>query len=449
MKQQRRDPQGLSMDWKKYFRRFAVRRGSPIARVGIEPGLYHYQRPADGVTARLHLRVDASGNGVLLANAACAVRLHPSGVVIAKALLEGQDENTILEKLMKAFNGVTGQQVAADMNHVQSLIASLEKPHHDYPILNPADPSFSPHVTPLERPISADMPLCKPFYMEPILRRLWDEGIPHVTIIAGNNPVEKDLIRAVEKAEDMGLITGVRGRGSDLAHCARIPDMAQAGLDHLDVYCLSIDEQIHNGLVGKNDYKLAVKAMVMAKKREVCPVAVIALVKSTLTTIDDTLAAIADHGVMNACLFAIATTDPAEQSSGALLAGELVQAAAMAEETAERYRLRLLWYPPVRYNPELPLGDQVCRGPRTSGDSAIRVDPDGYVIPARGPYHSPGNIVKESWNTIAKRAVYVDYRRRLEADTHCPTCPGLAICVADCPRNPQGWADADIRKDKG
>ena len=437
------------MDWKKYFRRFAARRGSPIARVGIEPGLYHYQRQADGATARLHLRVDASGNGVLLANAACAVRLHPSGVVIAKGLLEGQDENTILEKLRKAFKGVSGQQAVADMNHMHSLITSLEKPHHDYPILNPADPSFSPHVTPLERPISADVPLCKPFYLEPILSRLWDEGIPHVTIIAGNNPVEKDLIRAVEKAEDMGLIMGVRGRGSDLAHCARIPDMAQAGLDHLDVYCLSIDEQIHNGLVGKNDYKLAVKAMVMAQKREVCPVAVIALVKPTLTTIDDTLAAIADHGVMNVCLFAIATTDPAEQNCGALLAGELVQAAAMAEETAERYRLRLLWYPPVRYNPELPLGDQICRGPRTSGDSAIRVDPDGYVIPARGPYHSPGNIVKESWNTIAKRAVYVDYRRRLEADTHCSTCPGLAICAADCPRNPQGWADADIRKDEG
>jgi MoaA/NifB/PqqE/SkfB family radical SAM enzyme len=432
------------MNWEKFFHWFSDMRGSPIACVGIEPGLYHYQRQADGATIRFHLRVNASGNGVLLANAACAVRLHPSGVVIAKGILSGLDENTIVEKLMKAFKGVANEQAAADVKHVSSLIVSLEKPHHDYPILNPADPSFSPHVTPLERPISADVPLCKPFYMEPILSRLWDEGIPHATIIVGKDPVEKDLIRAVEKAEDLGLITGVRGRGSDLAHCARIPEMAQAGLDHLDVYCLSIDEKIHNGLVGQNDYKLAVKAMVMAQKREVCPVAVIALVKPTLATIDATLAAIADHGVMNVCLFAIATSDPAEQTCGALLGDELVQAAAMAEETAERYRLRLLWYPPVRYDPELSLGDQICRGPRTSGDSAIRVDPDGYVMPARGPYHSPG--VREPWDTIAKRAVFVDYRRRLEADTHCPTCPGLAICAADCPRNPQGWADVEPLK---
>jgi radical SAM protein with 4Fe4S-binding SPASM domain len=433
------------MRWKSFFHRFPGGR-SPNERAGIEPGLYHYQRPTDGATARLHLRVDASGNGLLLANAACAVRLHPSGVVIAKGLLEGQNEDAIVQKLLKVFSGVTNQQAAADLKRVNSLIASLEKPHHDYPILNFADPSFSPHATPLERPISADVPLCKPFHMEPILRRLWDEGIPHVTIIVGKDPVEKDMVRAVEKAEDLGLITGVRGRGSDLVHCARIPDMAQAGLDHLDVYCLSIDEQIHDGLLGKNDYKNAIKAMIIAQKREVCPVAVVALVKPTLATIDGTLAAIAGHGVVNACLFAIATTDPADQSSGALHADELVQAAAIAEETAERYHLRLLWYPPVRYNPELSLGDQICRGPRTSGDSAIRVDPDGYVVPARGPYHSPGNIVKQSWDTIANGAVYIDYRRRLESDTHCPTCPGLAICAADCPRNPEGWADAEIIK---
>lgn len=438
------------MSWKTILRHLSSAGGSFAARAGIEPGLYHYQRQADGASARFHLRVNAAGDGLLLANAACAARLHPSGVIIAKGILEGQDENTIVAKLLKTFSGVTGQQAAADLKHVHALISSLENPRRDYPILNLSDPSFSPHVTPLERPISADVPLCKPFYMEPILRRLWDEGIPHVTIIVGKDPLEKDLIRAVEKAEDLGLITGVRGRGADLAHCARIPDMAQAGLDHLDVYCLSTDENVHNALAGKNDYKLAVKAMVMAQKREVCPVAVVSLVKQTLATIDETLSSIAGHGVVNACLFAIATADPDDQTSGALHADELVQAAALAEEAAERYRLRLLWYPPVRYNPDLTLGDQICRGPRTSGDSAIRVDPDGYVIPARGPYLSPGNIVKESWETIASRAVYIDYRKRLETDTHCPTCPGLAICAADCPRNPQGWADAEKRmKDEG
>ncbi len=306
------------MSWKTLIQNLHFRGNIFTARSGIKPGLYHYLRQADGATTRLHLRINASGNGLLLANAACAVRLHPSGVVIAKGILEGCDENSIVQKLIQVFSGVSSEQAVADLKHVQALISSLERPRHDYPILNPADPSFSPHVTPLERPISADVPLCKPFYMEPILRRLWDEGIPHVTIIVGKDPVEKDLMRAVEKGEDLGLITGVRGRGSDLAHCTRIPDLAQAGLDHMDVYCLSIDEKIHDALAGKNDYKFAIKALIMAQKRELCPVAVVPLVRQTLATIDDTLLAVADHGVLNSCLFAVATTDPAQKSSGAL-----------------------------------------------------------------------------------------------------------------------------------
>jgi radical SAM protein with 4Fe4S-binding SPASM domain len=431
------------MNWKKVFRRFPAVGKSPLARLGIQPGLYHYMREADGGTARLHLRVDAGGDGLLIANAVCAVRLHASGVVIAKGLLEGRDDDKIVGQLLKVFRGVKHEEAMADLKHVYSVIKWLEGPHRDYPIFNLADPSFSPQAAPLERPISADVPLCKPFHMEAILRRLWGEGIPHVTIIAGKDPVEKDLNRAVERAEDLGLITGVRGRGSDLSHCTRIPDMAQAGLDHLDVYCLSIDDKIHDSLLGKNDYKLAIKALVTAQKREVCPVAVVALVRPTLTTIDETLAAIAGHGVINVALFAIATTDPAHQAGGALLADELVQVAAVAEEAAEEHRLRLLWYAPVHYDPQTPLGDQIGRGPRASGDSAIRVDPDGYVIPPRGPYQSPGNIVKQSWETIARGAVYLDYRRRVESDTHCATCPGLAICAADCPRNPQGWAEPE------
>ena len=65
------------MNWKRQFKRLFARQGSPIAHVGIEPGLYHYMRPCDGTQARFHLRVNASGNGVLLANAACAVRCTP------------------------------------------------------------------------------------------------------------------------------------------------------------------------------------------------------------------------------------------------------------------------------------------------------------------------------------------------------------------------------------
>jgi radical SAM protein with 4Fe4S-binding SPASM domain len=137
---------------------------------------------------------------------------------------------------------------------------------------------------------------------------------------------------------------------------------------------------------------------------------------------------------------AVATADAACASSGALLAHELVPAARLVEEAAERFDLRLLWHPTVQFDPAIPLGEQVCRGPRCGGDTAIRVEPDGSVIPARGPFCSAGNLIRDTWETIEQSEIYASYRRRVESDTHCDRCPGLAICAADCPREPAGWA---------
>src|SRR3972149_6899157 len=106
------------MSWKTFFRRFPSSGISFAAKIGIEPGLYHYQRQADAATVRFHLRVDSAGNGLLLVNASSAVRLHPSGVVIAKGILDGQDEDTIVTKLNEIFSGVSAQQAAADLMHV-------------------------------------------------------------------------------------------------------------------------------------------------------------------------------------------------------------------------------------------------------------------------------------------------------------------------------------------
>ena len=74
----------------------------------VSPGLYHYARPADGTMARFHLRVDASGYGLLLANATAMTRLAPSGVMIAKGLLDGDDRAAIVQRVRDSFRGAGG-----------------------------------------------------------------------------------------------------------------------------------------------------------------------------------------------------------------------------------------------------------------------------------------------------------------------------------------------------
>ena len=297
----------------------------PLARVGIVPGLYHYMRESDGAFTRFHLRVDTSGAGLLVATATAAARLAPSGVIIAKGLLDGRDEQQIVEGLLAAFDGASAEVAAADIGRVHKIIATLDSPGDNYPVLNLADPSFTSQAFPLDKPLGADVPLAEPERLVPILDRLWDLGIPHVTIIAGENPETDALVRAVERAEDLGLIAGVRGRASDLAGGSLVEDLAAAGLDHLDVLYLSAAAEVHDALAGQGDHANAAELFARAHDAEVCPVADVALVESTVPSIDATLERLAGAGIASAGFFALAAAR-GDEPSGALSADKLVQA---------------------------------------------------------------------------------------------------------------------------
>ena len=426
-------------DWKRMAELLRPWPRAPLDVAGIRPGLYHYQREADGTFTRFHLRVDSTGQGLLLANASAAAKLRPSGVIIAKGLLEGDEQGPIVDRLVRSFYGVTPQQAAADVERIRAIIATLDSPGDNYPILNLADPSFSPEIAPLDKPLSADVPPAPSERLVAILDRLWEMAVPHVTLIAGENPKPADLVRAVERAEDLGMIAGVRGRGTDLVQGTLIKDLAQAGVDHVDVLYLSDSPEVHDALAGTGDHQNALETLDAVHQNEVCPVAEVPLVESSLETIEETLDALAGRGIHNAAFFAVATAERGP-SGGALAAGALLQAARLVEESAEEAEVRYLWYPPVQFDPTRTLAEQVRGGPRCSGDSAVRVEPDGSVIPARGPYRPGGNLFSEDWETIRRSEVFKSYRQRVETDTHCDDCPGLAICAADCPRNPAGWA---------
>jgi radical SAM protein with 4Fe4S-binding SPASM domain len=110
------------------------------------------------------------------------------------------------------------------------------------------------------------------------------------------------------------------------------------------------------------------------------------------------------------------------------------------EELANEMDVRFIWQPPVQRNPALSLAEQVRQGPRSSGDVSVRIEPNGDVIPPRGPYQAAGNILNHEWVRIWNNQAFRSYRERVERPTRCDECPGLAICAADCPRKPEGWA---------
>jgi len=408
----------------------------------IPSGIYHYMRESDGFYTRFHLRVDPDGSGIFLANASVAARLSKSGVIIAKGLLENENQKKIINNIFKYFKGVSAEKILKDIEQVKAIISNLCLPEDNYPILNLEDAALSPYESRLMAPLRADVPLAEPEKLILIIDRLWEIGIPHINLLVYEKSEPSYLLRAIEHAEDLGMITGLRARGSDLKQNTLLKDLAMAGIDHITVPFASLNQEVHNALWGEDDFPSALDVFSKILELEVCPVGEIPLIESTLKTLSETIVKLSENRVTNISFFAIAVPQDTEKDkrSGALTANALPQVGAIIEEASHEAQVRYLWQPPVLRDFTKSISEQVHIGPRCSGDVSVRIEPDGSVIPPRGAYRIAGNLLTDTWDKIWGNEAFRIYRERVEAPTRCDVCPGLVICAADCPREPSGWS---------
>ena len=410
-------------------------RRSPKA---IRPGLYHFTDTIDERITRFHLRVDEDGGGLLIANATAVARLTASGVVIAMGLLDEQPESQVLAELDRRFKNTSAQQQQDDVERVKRLLSDLAHPGGHYPVFNLEDPSVSPLATRLAPPVEANIDLDEPRQLVQILDRLWDAGIPHVTIRVPDAPHPEWLLAAIERAQSLGLISGVSGRATDVLSGTLLDDLVAMGLDHITVFYASADPDRHDAIFGAGDHAAAEALFARCRAVELADVAHVPLVETTLEDVERTLHRLLELKVLFAKFFAIAAEERTED--GAVLAQAMPQMASVVEGAADSARVLYQWEPPVLRLREQNLFDQIRSGPRCASDLAVRIEKDGSVIPPRGRRRVAGNLHQNDWASIWKSDAFRDYRKRVESPTRCATCPGLTICAADCPREPAGWS---------
>lgn len=404
----------------------------PEAPGKTKAGIYHFRREEGGNVTRFHLRVDPEGSGMLLANSSVAVRLSPSGVAMAKAILEGMDKNQISLHIQQNFRGATEQAVRDDLEKVQGFISTLSNPEDNYPIFNLDDPALIPSH--LLAPFHAQMPVGSPGTVNPLLTKLWDAGILHVTFAATASGSKEDAVLNIERAEDIGMITGLRGPASWIHTGDLLQRVAAAGVDYITVPVVSSHASEQDAILGMGDFENLQRFFADCRKLEVCPVAEIPLLASNVQKLPELLSWLESRGVKNVFYYAVA----ADQQPQGLGSTPIIQAALDVEELSHHSTVRYVWLAPVSAKGELR--QVVENGPRCAGDVSIRVELDGMVYPARGPMVPAGNLLAQTWNQIWNHKVFQRYRERIEAPTRCSVCPGLAICAADCPGDSKGWA---------
>jgi radical SAM protein with 4Fe4S-binding SPASM domain len=421
----------------------------------VPPGLYHYRRDLAGHPLRLHLRVDPDGQGLLSVNASGVIYLNETALFLLKLILDGAPREEALRQVARRYRGA-GDQAAADYQRLESLIRDLEQSEDACPLAALGLPFADVPGRPLTAPYRADLALtyacenqCRHCYVgrapgtvrelpladwHRVLDLLWSVGVPHVCFTGGEATQSPLLLPLIEKAEDIGMVTGLLTNGRRLADRAFTSALCAAGLDHVQITIESADEAIHDDLVGAaGAWEQTVEGIRNAVAEDIYLVTNTTLCRPTVAGAVATVEFLAGLGVRQFAMNSIIHTGKAPEADVALPMVELAGVLDHVIRRAEDVGLRFIWYTPTRYcqlNPlERDLGPKRC----TAAEYAICIEPDGSVLPCQSYFEPVGSILTDPWERIWNSQQFRDLRERRQAGEVCRQCADFAVCGGGCP----------------
>jgi radical SAM protein with 4Fe4S-binding SPASM domain len=427
---------------------------SILQRPRFQPGLHAYNLEQSGGQVRAHLRVEPSGDALLLINANRALHLNPSAAYLSWAYLEGMSKHKAVQALRKRFN-VRVSDALADAEQMNAQLEALlwddaSCPIHDLQLelLPPFSQSPSApyrmdlaltyrcnnHCPHCYNARERDFPELDTDTWLNLIDKLWEIGIPHICFTGGEAPLVEDLALMIQRAEANGQITGLLTNGRRLSNRQYLDQLIAAGLDHVQITLESHIEQIHDQMVAaQGAWKQTIAGIRNVVEAGIYVMTNTTLLRENADTIVETIDFIADLGVptvgINALIYAghgkTVGTGLREEELGPLL--ERVRAKTDARG------LRLIWYTPTQYchfDPvQLQLGVKAC----TAAQYNMCVEPDGSVLPCQSFYESLGNLTKDPWDAIWNHELAIWLRERRYVPDECKECAVLQECGGGCP----------------
>ncbi len=416
--------------------------------------VYH-QRNLD-TTARMHLRKEKGGTGILLVNATRILHLNKTATDFVSRIIEGKEDMDILIEMKKKYR-VSIEQLEIDLRELKTSINELMTTPDIDPVQHLSQDISPLNETPFSAPLRMDLALtykcnskCTKCYVETpreikelstdewklVLDKLWDIGIPHVTFTGGEPTLRKDLPDLVEYAEDLGIITGLITNGRELKNKTLVDKLVTAGIDHFQLTLESHDSKIHDQLCGvKGAWKETVQGI-----KNVVPTPVYIMTNTTLTPfnikeIEKTVEFLGSLGIDHFAANSIIKSGGGKQEELALPLKELDEVLTRILKTAEKKEMSFIWYSPTRYcdfNPiEKGLGMKQC----SAAHIAMAIEPDGAVLPCQSYFEPLGNILTTKWKKIWNHKISKNLRKMEYLPEECLDCPERELCGGGCPLN--------------
>jgi hypothetical protein len=373
----------------------------PPQRPLVPAGLYH-SMTADSPRSpyRLHLRVDPSGQGLLIINAATVLHLNETATAIAWHMVQGNSDDEVSAWTAERFR-VDRQRARNDVRLVRDQIESLAQGEDQDPEVVMGMDRLEPYSTRPAAPYRLDLALTyrsddgvtadptarrrvtrelETGEWTDILSRAWEAGVPHVIFTGGEPTVRDDLVDLVAHAESLGQVSGVVTGAHRLADPSRLDALSQAGLDHLmlvvDFARAATDDGIRRAVAA--DVFCAAHLTLGDDPRR----------------FDDDLRRLKDLGITHVSV----SSPPGTRAQAAL---------EHAEGAIAGVGLDLVWDVPVPYTSTNPVRLQLDEP--AARRAWLYVEPDGDVLPRQESDAVLGNLLKDSiqdlWSRDAELSV--------------------------------------------
>jgi radical SAM protein with 4Fe4S-binding SPASM domain len=420
----------------------------------VRPGLWAYQLEGVDGHARVHLRVEEDGSGLILINANRAVHLNPTATYMAWLDLEGNSEDQALRSLSRSFR-VEKNTLADDYRQTVERIHSLALsdgacPIHDLELDIDAPLSNQPSA-----PYRMDLALtyrcnenCSHCYnarprtypeldtraWESIISQLWEVGIPHICFTGGEATLREDLPALISCAEDNGQITGLLSNGRRLSDYGYAKSLRDAGLDHVQITIESARSDVHDGMVrAKGAWQDTVAGIRNALDLGLFVMTNTTLLMANASHIVETIDFLADLGVPTIGCNALIYSGKGKDVGTGIPEERLAPLLDAVKDVTERNGQRLIWYTPTQYchfDPvQMQLGVKAC----TAAQYNMCVEPDGNVIPCQSFYEPLGNMLQDPWDAIWNHDLALWLRERKYVPDSCHGCAILEECGGGCP----------------
>ncbi len=418
------------------------------------PGLHAYVIKDHGGEARVHLRIETDGRGLLLVNANRAYHLNETAAYMAWLDLEGIEANDAVRALRRRFR-VSRNRAQADFARTKADLEELLRPDGACPIHGLDLEISPPFATPPSAPYRMDLALtyrcnanCAHCYNArprnypeldtqtwlQIIDLLWEIGVPHICFTGGEATLRPDLPQLIAHAESKGQITGLLSNGRLLADADFLASLCEAGLDHVQITLESADEAIHDRLVrAPGAWRDTVQGIRNALEAGLYVMTNTTLLAGNAATAEATIDFLADLGVPTVGFNALIYAGKGEQVGTGLPERDLAPLLERVKARTEHHGQRLIWYTPTQYchfDPvQMDLGIKAC----TAAQYNMCIEPDGAVIPCQSFYEPLGRLPETPWDEIWNHELARWIRERRYVPEACQDCSLLPECGGGCP----------------